>query len=190
MSDRVHVSEYWGPLGAVAQEFEGPNGRKRFEEFKLWQKKVTVETPPAPRRLTRMLFSGVGMRSTHGREVLWASSVFTGSCDPQFTAGEVDESTPYVQTDVEEVAESGFYSQIYRGFGREIPVFTRSQITRFCDDHSNLFRHGCVVIFRMKGHRVANVRRGEKGLELRVRQFSNVVIPLDLLTRVVVPQVA
>lgn len=43
---KVEVSELQGPLGEFYQQIGGANGRERFEEFKLWLKKVTVGILP------------------------------------------------------------------------------------------------------------------------------------------------
>jgi len=42
--NKVHVSEIQGPLTELFQQVGGENGRKRFEEFKLWLKNVAVQT--------------------------------------------------------------------------------------------------------------------------------------------------
>ncbi len=41
---KVHVSEMQGPLTELFQQVGGENGRKRFEDFKLWLKNVAVQT--------------------------------------------------------------------------------------------------------------------------------------------------
>lgn len=38
----VNVSELQGPLTELLQQFSGEKGRERFDEFKLWLKKVTT----------------------------------------------------------------------------------------------------------------------------------------------------
>ena len=39
---KIEVSELQGPLTEFMQQLGGENGRKRFDEFKLWLKNVTV----------------------------------------------------------------------------------------------------------------------------------------------------
>lgn len=39
---KIEVSELQGPLTEFMQQLSGENGRKRFDEFKLWLKNVTV----------------------------------------------------------------------------------------------------------------------------------------------------
>lgn len=41
---KIDVSEMRGPLGELFEQCSGENGRARFEEFKLWLKRVTVST--------------------------------------------------------------------------------------------------------------------------------------------------
>ena len=39
---KIDVSELQGPLAEFMQQISGENGRERFDEFKLWLKKVTA----------------------------------------------------------------------------------------------------------------------------------------------------
>lgn len=46
MKSIIDVSELKGPLGELLDQFSGPEGRERLEQFKLWQKGVSPLLQP------------------------------------------------------------------------------------------------------------------------------------------------
>ncbi|MBI2630598.1 hypothetical protein HYW73_00040 [Candidatus Nomurabacteria bacterium] len=148
-------------------------------------------------RLTRMLFGGVVLSATTGREVETAKAVFDGYCDPAFLEGaENEQPEGECALDVEEIMVDGKYRQIFGGFGRDLDelAMSRSRITAFCRDHRDKLRgggYGTFLLFkRQKFFFVAGVYVDDGGqLNVSVDPLSHDdVWYAEFQLRIVVPQ--
>ena len=174
-------------LGMIFDLLEKTLDPAWFSEFKKFLRKepcwviaeVGVEkVAKAIRCLTHTLFSGVRLGPTTGQEVLAASEVFTGYCDPAFTEGGADQPTGEANADVEEMIEDAKYRKLFNSFGRDPDYldWTRSQITMFCRDHRDKLRgdgFGTFFLFK-KGKKffVAHVLVGDGYGRLYVNVYS------------------
>lgn len=108
---KVDVSELRGPLGELMDQFSGENGQARFEEFKLWLKKVsgllkrvtTVATPDIKRFVAADVLGSTGVNKD-GVKIAYLGDnfkrVFSNLVERDVPAGElaVDRLEHYATT--------------------------------------------------------------------------------------------
>ena len=110
---KIDVSELQGPLTEFMQQMSGENGRKRFEEFKLWQKGVSLLLQPVA------TVEVAEVRRLVSRERLTKANVgWTGDNFKRLLLEKVEENVPAGRIAVDTLVRGALDFEIQAALGR------------------------------------------------------------------------